>query len=224
MSPRLRCAFVICLVLIARVPLQSAQDMIKAYPELERLLANGKPSAQDREALNGMLSSMSPADRDKFVQGMIEVGQRIEREGITVDAVFMKLRKGSENEKLLTVTNRLSDKDPLTPEELAQLSAIPLTGTLEVSRVGAGGVAGAKKQVRLRVIMHKPIQAPIQFALPPEGTLVVVQLDEGWLTFPRDYTASSKTMAIKPGRENATDMDYDIGNGRTGGEAYYWGR
>ncbi|HTG74760.1 MAG TPA: hypothetical protein VMB70_13385 [Terriglobia bacterium] len=147
---------------------------------MERLLATGRPSARDREALNAMLSSMSPADRDKFVKEMIEVGQRIEREGITVDAVFMKLRKGSENEKSLTVTKRLSDKDPLTPEEPAQLSAIPLAGTLEVDRVATGGVAGAKKQVRLRVIMHKPIEAPIQFALPPEGTLVVVQREIWW--------------------------------------------
>ena len=168
---------------------------------------------------------MSPEERNKFVQEMIDIGLRIEREGITVDSAFMKLRKG-ENQSALTIQNRLTGDNPLTTEEIAQLARIPMTGILEVvGTESGGGVAGATKHVRLRVIMHGPVAAPIEFFLPVEGSLLIIQLDDQkWITIPQDYARSSKTVAIKPAGENATFIDYDIGNGRVGGERYSWGR
>ena len=136
----------------------------------------------------------------------------------------MKLRK-TENQSALTIENRSTGNSPLTAEEIAQLARIPLTGTLEVLGTGRGGVAGAKKQVRLRVIMQRPVAAPIEFFLPMEGSLLIVQLDDAkWITFPQEYFQSTKTVVIKPSGENMTSIDYDVGNGRTGGERYSWGR
>jgi hypothetical protein len=119
-------------LILVSVTAYAAQDYIKENPELDRLLANGSP--QDRDALNKMLSSMSPDRRQRFIQGMIDVGLKIERDAIIVESVFGKFHKGPDGQKGLVVNN---DNPPapgqklLTDAELAQLAALPLNGTLE---------------------------------------------------------------------------------------------
>src|SRR5215831_18304529 len=96
----------------------AAQDYIKENPELDRLLGDSSP--RDRDALNKMLSSMQPEDRQKFIQGMIELRLNIEKNDIVVERVFAKFH--SANQKGLTVNNALpSTAEPLTRSELAAL-------------------------------------------------------------------------------------------------------
>jgi len=209
------------LVLSTSLNLYSAgQDYIKDNPELDRLLRDSTP--RDRDGLNKMLSSMQPEDRQKFIQGMIEAALNIEKNAIIVERVFAKFHRA--NQKGLTVTNSLpSTGEPLTRNELAALEELPLNGVLEIVQLGKGGMRGAKKQVRIVLIMQKPVPSPVEFALPPEGNLIIVQMDDGWVFIPNDYTRSDKKIVIKPGRPNKTDVEYDTGNGAyAGSEVYAW--
>jgi hypothetical protein len=207
------------LFLSTPLSLYSAQDYIKENPELDRLLGDSSP--RDRDALNKMLSSMQPEDRQKFIQGMIELRLSSEKNDIIVERVFAKFHKG--NQKGLTVTNHLSS-EPLTSSELAELAELPLNGVLEIAQLGKGGVKGAKKEVRIVLIMQKHVDSPVKFSLPDEGSLMIVQMDDGWAFIPKDYTSSDKTIVIKPGRANKTDVEWDAtGNGAyAGSEVYSW--
>src|SRR5262249_52137448 len=208
------------LFLSTPLSLYSAQDYIKENPELDRLLGDSSP--RDRDALNRMLSSMQPEDRQKFIQGMIELRLKSEKNDIIVERVFAKFHKG--NQKGLTVTNHLSSGEPLTSTELAELAELPLNGVLEIAQLGKGGVKGAKKEVRIVLIMQKPVDSPVKLPLPDEGSLMIVQMDDGWAVIPKDYTRSDKSIVIKPGRPNKTDVEWDAtGNGAyAGSEVYAW--
>src|SRR5215831_18677268 len=168
-----------------------------------------------------MLSSMQPEDRQKFIQGMIEAALNIEKNDIIVERVFAKFHRAKQ--KGLTVTNSLpSTGEPLTRSELAALAELPLNGVLEIVQVGNGGMRGAKKQVRIVLIMQKPVLSPVEFALPPEGSVMFVQMDDGWAFIPKDYTRSDKKIVIKPGRPDKTDVEYDAtGNGAYAGSEVY---
>jgi hypothetical protein len=73
--------------------------------------------------------------------------------------------------------------------------------------------------------MQKPVLSPVEFALPAEGRLSIVQMDDGWVFIPKAYARSDNKIVIKPGRRpNKTDVDYDDGTGRTGSEVYSWDR
>jgi hypothetical protein len=199
----------------------AAQDYIKDNPELDRLLGDSSP--RDRDALNKMLSSMQPEDRQKFIQGMIELRLNSEKNDIIVERVFAKFHGA--NQKGLTVTNGLpSTGEPLTTSELAALEKLPLNGVLEIVQLGKGGVKGAKKQVRIVLIIQKPVDRPVKFPLPDEGSLMIVQMDDGWAFLPKDYTSSNKSIVIKPGRPNKTDVEWDNtgSGGYTGSEVYAW--
>src|SRR5262249_54253384 len=100
--------------------------------------------------------------------------------------------------------NRSLNLLPLTTSELAALEKLPLNGVLEIVQLGKGGMRGAKKQVRIVLIMQRPVPSPVEFALPPEGNLIIVQMDDGWVFIPNDYTRSNKKIVIKPGRPNKT--------------------
>src|SRR5215471_798951 len=169
------------LVLSTSLNLYSAgQDYIKDNPELDRLLRDSTP--RDRDGLNKMLSSMQPEDRQKFIQGMIEAALNIEENAIIVERVFAKFHRA--NQKGLTVTNGLpSTGEPLTTSELAALEKLPLNGVLEIVQLGKGGMRGAKKQVRIVLIMQRPVPSPVEFALPPEGNLIIVQMDDAGSSF-----------------------------------------
>jgi hypothetical protein len=91
------------LFLSTSLTLLSAQDYMKENPELDRLLANS--SQQNRDQLNKMLSSMPSEDRQKFIQGLIDAGLKVEKNAVTVERVFAKFRRGPANQKALTVKN-----------------------------------------------------------------------------------------------------------------------
>ena len=84
------------LFLSTPLSLYSAQDYIKENPELDRLTTN--LSVRDREQLNKMLSSMPPADRERFIQGMIELGLKIEKNAGILERVFAKFQKGNQKD------------------------------------------------------------------------------------------------------------------------------
>jgi len=71
--------------------------------------------------------------------------------------------------------------------------------------------------------MVKQIQTPVEFALPVEGSLMIVQTDDGWTLIPKEYKASDKFIRIKPGRPNKTNVEYDDGVGHQSSEVFSWG-
>src|SRR5260370_7422661 len=153
---------VISVFLSTPLTLYSAQDHIKENPELDRLLANSSP--RDRDQLNKMLSSMPPEERQKFIQGMIDVGLKIEKDAITVERVFAKFHKGQDNQKGLTVSNGLrSTGEPLTETELADLVKLPLDGVLEIVQLGKGRIRAPKTQVRIVLIIQNPTPSSVVF-------------------------------------------------------------
>src|SRR5687768_923213 len=142
---------IIALFLITASDLYSAQDYIRQNPELDWLLAES--SQTDRDQLNKLLSSMPPEERQKFIQEMVDVGLRIERDRITVEKVFARFRQATGGQKGLTVTSVLpSSPVPLTQSEIAQLADLPLNGVLEIAQVGRGGVKGAVTQIRIVLV------------------------------------------------------------------------
>jgi hypothetical protein len=78
---------------------------------------------------------------------------------------------------------------------------------------GKGGIKGAKKQVRVVLIMQKPVLTPVEFALPPEGSLMIVQMDDRWAFISKDYTRSNKKNRDQTWKTRQ-DVEYDdTGNG-----------
>src|SRR5215475_7690579 len=212
------------LFLSASLSLFSAQDYIKENPQLDQLMSNS--SQREKEQLNKMLSSMPPEDRQKYIQGMIDFGLNIRNNAIIVERTFAKFQKYQGTQSGLIVRNRFSSLSPpiqpFTQMELAALAALPLNGVLEVAGLGRGGPKGATTQVRIVLIMQKQIPNPVEFALPVEGSLMIVQTDDGWALIPKEYKPSDKIIRIKPGRPNKTDVEYDDGVGRTGSEVFSW--
>jgi hypothetical protein len=47
-------------------------------------------------------------------------------------------------------------------------------------------------------------------------------MDNDWALIPKEYPRSEKTRAIRPEKPYTTFVDFDIGNGRIGSEAYSW--
>ena len=215
-------AVTLTLLLSTPLSLHSAQDYIKENPALDQLLADSSP--QDRDRLNRMLSTMSADDRQRYIQGMIDAGLKTQQNAIVVERVFAKFHKAQSGQKGLIVSNKLpaATIQPVTPTELNALTKLPLNGTLEIVQMGRGGVKDAKKEVRILLIMQKPVTAPVEFALPAEGSLTIVQMDDVWTHIPKDYIRSDNKITIKPGRPNKTDVDYDDGAGRSGSEVYSW--
>ena len=215
---------VVTLTLLLSTPLSlhSAQDYIKENPALDQLLVDSSP--QDRDRLNRMLSTMSADDRQRYIQGMIDFGLKIQQNAIVVERVFAKFHKAQSGQKGLIVSNKLPTAkiQPVTPTELNALAKLPLNGTLEIVQMGRGGVKGAKKEVRILLIMQKPVTAAVEFALPVEGSLAIVQIDDVWTHIPKDYIRSDNKITIKPGRPDKTDVEYDDGAGRSGSEVYSW--
>jgi hypothetical protein len=80
-------------------------------------------------------------------------------------------------------------------------------------------------KVRIILVMQKQIAAPVEFRMPQQGTLFLVQTYNGWQTGPAGYSESTKTVRIEPLPNDPlrTRIDYDIGNGRVGGQAFLWG-
>jgi hypothetical protein len=212
------------LFLCAPLTIFPAQDYIKESPQLDRLMANS--SQRERDQLNKMLSSMPPEARQKYIQGMIELGLKIQNHAIIVERTFAKFQKHPGSQKGLIVRNGLSSVspaiEPFTPTELAALATLPLNGVLEVAGLGKGGPRGATTQVRIVLIMQNQIQSPVEFALPVEGSLMIVQTDDGWTLIPKEYKPSDNFIRIKPGRPNKTDVEYDDGVGRSGSEVFSW--
>src|SRR5262245_12100013 len=124
---------VVTLTLLLSTPLSlhSAQDYIKENPVLDQFLADSSPLERDR--LNRMLSSMPPDTRQKFIEGMIDVGLKMRQNAIVVERVFAKFHKNPSGQRGLIVSNNLppSTIQPVTPAELNALADLPLNGTLE---------------------------------------------------------------------------------------------
>jgi hypothetical protein len=220
---RRTCTFLVASLLLVLTAFSLAQDYVKENPELERRLKNA--SSKDREALNHLLGTMTSEDRRKFIQEMIDTAREIERNAITIQRIFAKFYPGEPSAPNLTVRDPARwIARPLSQEELAQLRAIPLNGTLEILGNGSGGVAGAQSEIRVLVVMRKQVGAPIEFPLPMDGTLMLVQMEDSWVSIPAKYAGSNKTIAIKPSTPDSTSVDFDIGNGRIGGEAFHWNR
>ena len=97
----------VTLTLLLSTPLSphSAQDYIKENPALDQLLADSSP--QDRDRLNRMLSTMSADDRQRYIQGMIDAGLKIQQNAIVVERVFAKFHKAQSGQKGLIVNNKL---------------------------------------------------------------------------------------------------------------------
>lgn len=111
---------------------------------------------------------------------------------------------------------------PLADDEVRRLEKMNMNGVIEI--VGNGSV-GKGPKIRVILVMQKPVVSPVEFLLPEEGTLILVQSDQKWILEPKEYKASKKTIGIKPSPwGNRTYVDYDIGNGRAGSEAFSWAK
>jgi hypothetical protein len=216
MKPYVLLVISFCL-LLASLSLYAAQDYIKENPELDRLFGNG--AAQDREWLNKRLSSMPPDERQRYIQQLIDAALKMEKDAIIVESVFAKYYQGPDDRKGLTVINRLKPAQQfLADAELAQIAELPLNGVLEIVQYGKGGMKGAKTEIRVVLVMQGPVSSPIEFALPAEGSLIIVQTDNGWALIPKEYRRSDKTITISPGRPYTTNVDVD----HAGSEVYSW--
>lgn len=193
----------------------TAQDFLDENPEFKRIYL--QLSSEDREYLARHLSSLSPADRKRFMAYAVEM----EQNQITVEHVYAKYFPASGKQQRLNVVPFPPDKQPLTENELRQLEGLKLRGQLEI--VGFGSV-GKGPKVRVILIMQKQVLSRAEFALPAEGSLILVQTANTWLLQPSEYKMSQKTLRIQESStgKNRTSVDYDIGNGRAGSDAFGW--
>jgi hypothetical protein len=203
----------------------AGQDFIKENPAFEKVLNNLTP--QNRDQMLKYLISMTPENRKKFIDEMVKMDTEAGRNRVSVERVTAKLLPTAGNEPGLTVTSFDPKVQPLSAEEIEQLKNLGVRGNLQVEGFSTISPEDLPKwpKVRIILVMQKQIAAPVEFRMPQQGTLFLVQTYNGWQTGPAGYSESTKTVRIEPLPNDPlrTRIDYDIGNGRVGGQAFLWG-
>jgi len=201
------------------------QDFIKENPAFEKFYNTLTP--QNRDQMLKYLLSLTPENRKTFIDSVVKMNSDVGKNRISVERVTAKLLPSAGNEPGLTVTSLDPKVQPLTAEELEQLKNLGVRGNLQVEGFALISPEEQMKWPKFRIIlvMQRQISAPVEFRMPPQGTLFLVQTYNGWQTGPAGYAESSKTVRIEPLPNDPlrTRIDYDIGNGRISGQAFFWG-
>ena len=201
------------------------QDFIKENPAFEKFYNNLTP--QNREQILKYLLSLTPENRKTFIDSMVKMDAEVGKNRISVERVTAKLLPSPGNEPGLTVTSFDPKVQPLSAEEIEQLKTLGVRGNLQVEGFSTISPEDLLKwpKVRIILVMQRQIPAPVEFRMPQQGTLFLVQTYNGWQTAPAGYSESNKTVRIEPLPNDPlrTRIDYDIGNGRVGGQAFFWG-
>ncbi|RPJ87447.1 MAG: hypothetical protein EHM18_01105 [Acidobacteria bacterium] len=193
-----------------------AQDPLDENPEFKRMYL--ELSKEDRERFDKYFSSLSPEERRSLMAHAVAT----KRAMIAVEHVYARCYPAADTQQSLVIAPFPTGVQPLTEEEVRQLQALKLCGKLQIEGYG---LMGSGPKIRVVLIMQKQVPSRVEFALPTEGTLILAQTDTGWLLLPDQYEASQKTVRIQPStssNENRTSVDFDIGNGRGGSDAFRW--
>jgi len=221
--PRILTAGLLLLLLLSGTLV--GQDFIKENPAFEKLYNNLTP--QNRDQMLKYLLSMTPENRKSFMDGMVKLDTDIGKNRISVERVTAKLLPSAGNEPGLTVTSLDPKVQPLTKEEIEQLKNLGVRGDLKVEGYTTISPEESAKfpKVRIILVMQRQTAAPVEFRMPQQGTLFLVQTYNGWQTAPAGYTESNKTVRIEPLPNDPlrTLINYDIGNGRVSGQVFFWG-
>ena len=203
-----------------------AQDFIKQNPAFEKLYNNLTP--QNREQMLKYLQSLTPESRKTFMDSMVKMDTDTGKNRISVERVTAKLIPPAGNEPGLTVTSADPKVQPLTAEEIEQLKTLGVRGTLQVETFSTISPEDLLKwpKVRIILVMQRQISSPVEFHMPQQGTLFLVQTYNGWQSAMAGFSESNKTVRIAPVASEPlrTIIDYDIGNGRISGQAFSWGK
>ena len=201
------------------------QDFIKENPDFEEMYNSLTP--QNRDLMLKNLLSMPPENRKTFIDEMVRIDTEVRRNRISVERVTAKLLLSAGNETVLTVSSFDPNVQPLTAEEIEQLKNLGMHGILRVEGYSKVSPEESLKwpKVRIILVMQRQIATPVEFHMPPVGTVFLIQTNNGWQTAPAGYTESNKTVRIEPLPNDPlrTMINYDIGNGRVGGQVFFWG-
>jgi len=201
------------------------QDFITENPDFEKMYNSLTP--QNREQMLNYLLSMTPENRKTFIGEMVKMDTEVRKNRISVEHVSAKVMPSQGNQTVLTATSFDPKVQPLTAVEIEQLKTLGLHGNLQVEGYSKVSPEESLKwpKVRIIIVMQRQIASPVEFHMPPGGTLFLVQTNDGWKTAPAGYTESNKTVRIEPLPDDPlrTLIDYDIGNGRAGGQVFFWG-
>jgi hypothetical protein len=125
------------------------------------------------------------------------------------------------NDKELFVSSDVPTDYRLTDEELLKLKSLGLKGELKVAHVGVSG-SGAFK-TRIIVVLHEQVTEPVDFPLPHQSNLIVVQKGDEWIIEPSYTRFSESNFKIFPITHNQTGFGLDRKNLGYGFQfAYTW--
>ena len=214
------------LILLLLMGTLSAQDFIKQNPAFEKLYNNLTP--QNREQMLKYLRSMTPESRKAFMDSMVKMDSEAGKNRVSVERVTAKLLPPTGNDSGLSVTSFDPKVQPLTAEEIEQLKTLGVRGNLQVETFSTISPEELLKwpKVRIILVMQRQISSPVEFHMPQQGTLFLVQTYNGWQSAMAGFSESNKTVRIAPVASEPlrTIIDYDIGNGRVSGQAFLWGK
>lgn len=109
-------------------------------------------------------------------------------------------------------------------DEKRYLETLGLTGQIYIGRTGIeGGEVGKKKErVRVVLIMYQPIKEPIDLFIPAEGSIMYVQTEDGWKTYPSDVPTLEQAIHLVVSEEDPTMTEYwiEVPGGVSSGIAY----
>ena len=204
----------------------AAQDFIKQNPAFEKLYNNLTPP--NREQMLKYLQSMTPENRKAFMDSMVKMDTDAGRNRVSVERVTAKLLPPTGTDSVLNVTSFDPKVQPLSAEEIEQLKNLGVRGTLQVETFSTINPEDLLKwpKVRIILVMQQQIPGPVEFHMPQQGTLFLVQTYNGWQIGPAGLSDSNKIVRILPLANDPmrTIIDYDIGNGRVSGQAFLWGK
>ena len=134
----------------------------------------------------------------------------------TVESIWIKWRPGPEPLSFDSDVRKY-----LTPGAQAILQRMSWDGHLELVkgyRVGTGPTS------RIVVIMHRPIDKPMELPLPADAPIIYIQQDGGWIKHPIDAPVLSETLRleINPDRPKQVMAWIEILGGRNGFSAIDW--
>ena len=196
------------------------QDFIKEDPAFEKFYNSLTP--QNRDQMLKYLLSLTPENRKTLIDSMVKMNAEVGKNRISVERVTAKLQPSVGNEPGLTVTSLDPKVQPLTADEIERLKSLGVRGNLQVEGFSLISPEEQMKwpKVRIILVMQRQISAPVEFRMPQQGTLFLVQTYNGWQTGPAGCAESSKTVRMEPLPNDPlrTRIDYDIGNGRISGQ------
>lgn len=95
-------------------------------------------------------------------------------------------------------------------DEVDFLKTLDLTGRIRIFASSLEGAEVGRKRQRVRVVivMYRPIDEPVDLFIPAEGSLMYVQTEQGWKTYPANVSTLPQALHLIVSEDDPEKTEY----------------